>query len=296
MCGIAGIFGFSNQAPFDPAPVQRAMDAMARRGPDDQGIYQASGIALGHRRLSVIDLQGGRQPFTDAPSGITLVYNGEIYNFHELREILTALGHTFTTHSDTEVLLKAYRQWGVECLHHLNGMFAFALYDPAAQTLFAARDRLGIKPFFHTLSEGRFLFASTLAALLCLSPERPVLNQAAAAHYLSTIRTTLEHQTLVEGVFALLPGEYLLIRRGEPLPKPVRYWSLPLLPPQEKENPPLAEAAREVHALIEDSVRLRLISDVPLGGFLSGGLDSTILAALASRLTEGNYKAYSVGY
>ncbi len=296
MCGIAGIFGLNNQAAFDPAPVQRAMDAMALRGPDDQGLYEAPGVALGHRRLSIIDLQGGRQPFTDSETGNTLVYNGEIYNFPELRETLSALGHTFTSHSDTEVLLKAYRQWGIDCLQYLNGMFAFALYDPSAQTLFAARDRLGIKPFFHTCSNGRFYFASTLAALLCLSPERPVLNQAAAAHYLTTIRTTLEHQTLVEGVFTLLPGEYILIRRGESLPKPVRYWSLPLLSSQEKENPPLAEAAREVHALLEDSVRLRLISDVPLGGFLSGGLDSTILAALASRLTAGNYNAYSVGY
>ena len=296
MCGIAGIFVLSEKESCDAESLRRAVESMALRGPDDHGFFEAPGIALGHRRLAVIDLQGGRQPFTDPESGITLVYNGEIYNFSALRAQLAALGHPFETHSDTEVLLKAYRQWGVECLHRFNGMFAFALFDPSTQSLFAARDRLGVKPLFYSFSHGRFFFASTMAALLCLLPEQPVLDPAAAAHYLTTIRTTLERKTLVRGVSSLLPGEYLLIHRNQPAPAPVRYWSIPMLAPQDKEPLSLRQASEQVHALLEDAVQMRLISDVPLGGFLSGGLDSTILASLAARLTGGHYNAYSVGY
>ena len=296
MCGIAGIFGITNSEPCDRDALQRAMDSMALRGPDDQGCFEAPGIALGHRRLAVIDVQGGRQPFTDPESGATIVYNGEIYNFQTLRDDLTAHGHVFQTRSDTEVLLKAWRQWGVNALHRFNGMFAFAIYDPATQTLFAARDRLGVKPFFYAFSSGRFYFASTMAAMLCLFPETPVIDAAASAHYLTTIRTTLGCRTLIKGIRALLPGEYLLIQRGQQAHKPVRYWNLPILAPHEKPAPSLHDASEQVHALLEDSVQLRLISDVPLGGFLSGGLDSTILASLAAQLTQGHYNAYSVGY
>jgi asparagine synthase (glutamine-hydrolysing) len=296
MCGIAGYIGSEAASPIEWRPrLQRAMDAMTLRGPDDHGTFFAPRVGLAHRRLSIIDLQGGRQPLVDKESGAVIVFNGEIYNYREIRQTLIAAGHAFLTQSDTEVLLRAYLEWGKDCLEKLLGMFAFAVYTPQDGELFLARDRLGIKPLFWSDQQGTVCFASSARALLDLLPQIPPLDVTALSHYLSTIRVNMGDQTLWHGVRLLAPGHWMRIRAsGE---KQMHcYWAPPTLTAAEKSRQTLDEAAQALGELMEDAVRLRLISDVPLGGFLSGGLDSTIIAALASRLSGQNYHAYNVGY
>ncbi len=296
MCGIAGYI-----APTPPDPVewrprlQNALECMRLRGPDDEGIYFTPCIGLAHRRLAIIDLAGGRQPLEDKETGTVIVFNGEIYNYRTLRKELEQAGHTFTTQSDTEVLLKAYTAWGADCLPKLIGMFAFAVYSKTDGSLFIARDRLGVKPLFWSEQRNTFCFASSVAALLHLLPEKPGFNIQAISHYLSTIRINLGTATLLHGVHLLEPGHWVRIdatgQRTERC-----YWSPPAIAPGDKPRRTMEEITEEVRALMDDAIRLRLISDVPLGGFLSGGLDSTIIAARATELTAHQYHAYNVGY
>ena len=276
--------------------VGAGMDRMALRGPDDQGLFSAPGVALGHRRLSIIDLRTGQQPLVDPATGTVVVFNGEIYNYRGLREELIRAGRTFRTASDTEVLLQACLEWGVRTLDRLSGMYAFAVYEPAHKRLFLARDRLGIKPLFYSLRDGRLFFASSMSALLCFPEIEPVMDPAAVSHYLTTLRTTMDRRTLIKGVCALLPGEYLVAGVGNPQAEPRRYWDIPVLAPEEKENPGIDRTVERVSEMMTDSIREQLISDVPLGGFLSGGLDSSVIASLANRLSGGRFDAYSVGY
>jgi asparagine synthase (glutamine-hydrolysing) len=296
MCGIAGVFNLSTNEPICRDDLRRAVSRLEHRGPDDRGFFHSDQASFGHRRLAVIDVAGGHQPFTVPETGCVLVYNGEIYNHRELRRELAACGYSFKTHCDTETLFNACLEWGPQCLSRLHGMFAFAFYDPREQTLFAARDRLGIKPLFYSICRGRLLLASAMNAMLCLYPETPKIDRPALNHYLATIRTTLGPRTLVSGINALQPGEYLLARQGQSAPTVRTYWQLPLVAPQDKLTTSFDDAAATVHDMIHGAVEERLLSDVPLGGFLSGGLDSTIIAALAARLTDGGYNAYSVGY
>jgi len=268
---------------------------MALRGPDDQGEFFAPGIGLAHRRLAVIDVQGGRQPFTDPHTGAVLVYNGEIYNYREVRADLLARGHAFRTDSDTEVLLCAYLEWGAACLNRLLGMFAFAVYTPADGSLFLARDRLGVKPLFWGETSKAFCFASSASALRCLMPHATELNPAAVSHYLSTIRINLGSETLLREIHLLEPGHWMRISRsGEKVR--TRYWTPGCLTERDKPARSMEDAMGELRPLLQDAIHKRLISDVPLGGFLSGGLDSTIIASLASEFTNHQYHAYSVGY
>ena len=296
MCGIVGYISPTPPAPIDWRPrLQRALDSMALRGPDDDGLFFAPRVGLAHRRLAIIDLSGGRQPLTDPATGATIVFNGEIYNYRELRAELQTAGHLFQTHSDTEVLLHAYLEWGSKCLDRLLGMFAFAIHTPQDGALFLARDRLGIKPLFWSEQQNTFCFASTVRALLDLLPERPALSAVGLSHYLSTIRINMGGTTLLHGVNLLEPGHFLHVSAsGEK--KISRYWQPLALAPGDKPHRSMEEAAETLRGLLEESVRLRLISDVPLGGFLSGGLDSTIIASLATRLTNHSYHAYNVGY
>lgn len=296
MCGIAGYISPS------PPPAQRwhprlrqAAADMRLRGPDDEGFFFSSRIGLAHKRLAILDLEGGRQPFEDPSSGSIIVYNGEIYNYRELRTELAAAGHEFLTHSDTEVLLHAYLQWGENCLPRLFGMFAFAIYTPQDGSLFMARDRLGVKPLFWCEQQRTLCFASTMRALLTLLPERPPLNASAISHYLSTVRINLGADTLFSGVQLLEPGHWLKVA-ATGIRQSACYWEPTCCPQADKPQQTMPEAAEKLRSLVEDSVRMRLISDVPLGGFLSGGLDSTVLASTATRLTANHYHAYSVGY
>lgn len=280
----------------EEAAVRAGMARMALRGPDDEGFFACAGVALGHRRLAVIDVKGGLQPMPDRASGAVIVFNGEIYNHRDLRARLMGLGHEFRTASDTEVLLKAYTQWGPDCLDKLSGMFAFAVYDPRAKSLFMARDRVGIKPLFYSVKDGKLMFASSIPAMLCFKGVKREMNLRAVSHYLTTSRLVLGDETLISGITAMPPGEFMLARQGQNSPQRRRYWDFPALPANEKSDPGLDAAAERVARLMADSVREQLISDVPLGGFLSGGIDSSIIAALALREAPGNYDAYSIGF
>ncbi len=296
MCGIIGTISLNGDPSVPLDRVRAGMDRMALRGPDDHGLFSAPGVALGHRRLSIIDLQTGQQPLIDPVTGTAVVFNGEIYNYRELREELSCAGRTFRTNSDTEVLLQACLEWGVRALDRLSGMYAFAVYEPAARRLFLARDRLGIKPLFYGVRSGRLYFASSMAALLCFPDIEPVMDPAAASHYLTTLRTTLDRRTLIKNVCVLLPGEYLVAEMGKPEAEVRRYGDIPVLAAHDKEEPGIDRSLERVAEMMTTSIREQLISDVPLGGFLSGGIDSSVIASLANRLSNGRFDAYSVGY
>jgi asparagine synthase (glutamine-hydrolysing) len=296
MCGIIGVFDSDGKRCLPEAILRTGLERLRSRGPDAEGTYTAPGLALGHRRLVVIDPEGGRQPFTDPDTGVTLVFNGEIFNFRELRRELEGRGHAFADRSDTEVLLHAYLEWGRACLARLRGMFAFAVYDPRHALVLLARDRLGIKPLFFSHRGTTLRFASSCAALRAFPEVGPDMDPAAVSHYLTTIRTTLGHRTLLRDVQTLLPGQCLTVSRAQPAPTIETYWTVPIVAAAEKESPGLEQASQRLREMLEESVASQLVSDVPLGGFLSGGLDSSILSSLAHRLTGGNFHAYSVGY
>jgi asparagine synthase (glutamine-hydrolysing) len=280
MCGIAGAF-WQGQASGQAEAVASALQALARRGPDDRGsesiALAGGGLALGHTRLSIIDLSaGGHQPMHAA--GLSIVFNGEIYNYRELRAELQAQGVAFHTESDTEVLLQAWARWGEACLPRLVGMFAFALYDPAARTLTCARDAFGIKPFFYAADPGRFAFASELPAMKALRPGRWALNLQRAYDYLVHADYDTGEQSFVDGVLHLMPGHLLQVKLGE-APGAPRAWWRPRVAPVSTLK--FAEAADALREKLLDSVRLHLRSDVTLGAALSGGLDSsTIVCAM----------------
>jgi asparagine synthase (glutamine-hydrolysing) len=294
MCGIAGVFsngleGFDARIALSPV-----LSRLARRGPDGQGISHGQGWALGHRRLAIIDARGGAQPFAD-PAGSVLSYNGELYNFDDLKDELRAAGAVFATVSDTEVVLKAWMAWGPDCLKRFNGMFAFAIYDPRRDSIFLARDHLGIKPLFYHVGPTGFYFASSMAALLAFKDIPAVADPVGISHYLTTTHVVMGDRTLVKGVFCLEPGTWMEVRRdfGKNPPKAMRYWQLPDQPSTIQS---FEDAVGQTRALVNDAVRQQLVSDVPVGGFLSGGIDSTIITSQASRLREHSFNAYSVGY
>ncbi|MEO0972238.1 MAG: asparagine synthase (glutamine-hydrolyzing), partial [Pseudomonadota bacterium] len=296
MCGIAGAFDVTSPQLLPRTWVAAASQAMRRRGPDAEGVAQAPGFVAAHRRLKVIDLDGSPQPWVDPQSGDVLVFNGEIYNYRELRHALSQQGVAFRSEGDTEVLLRTLQRWGREGLSRLNGMFAFAWYRACDRRVWLVRDHAGIKPLFFTFVEGRAYFASSMAALLTFPGVSRVLDLATFSHYLSTIRTTLGARTLIEGVCTLEPGHLLECTPAQPTGTPERWWSLPALPASEKARRPMAEVAEQVHQLTRQAVERQLVSDVPLGGFLSGGLDSTIIASQVRDLTAGDYSCFSVGY
>ncbi len=294
MCGIAGFFNWDSEAPVPSRPLRHAAEKMVLRGPDADGFYEQNGVGFAHRRLTVIDLAGGWQPMVDRASGVCLTYNGEIYNFKALRSQLVARGHIFETQCDTEVLLRAYLQWGRACLDRLVGIFAFGIYDPREEQLFLVRDRMGAKPLYYAQTAGGIAFASSVAALRSFEGVGPDIDPDALLHYFSSIRTTMGSRTLLRDVQALEPGMALVASRSRRTVECVRYWEFPIVPEEEKNMPPLDEAVETVRALVEEAVAGQLVSDVPLGGFLSGGVDSTVIASLASR--RGGYGAYNVGY
>jgi asparagine synthase (glutamine-hydrolysing) len=295
MCGICGAIGFQSKETGE-AIVRRMMAAIVHRGPDEEGVLIAPGAAAGTRRLSIIDLPGGSQPVWNKGRTLAVFFNGEIYNFRELRRELESASHQFHTCSDTEVIVQAYEAWGEECVRRLRGMFAFAVVEMpqgrggAPARVFIARDRLGIKPLYYTIADGHFLFASEIRALLAsgLVPRR--LSDEAIAGYL-LFGSVSEPTTLVEGVSSLPPGHCLTIPVGNSIgslePRP--YWNI--VDQMEKAGRAAREfsgtSAPHVRSLLEDAVRSHLVADVPVGVFLSSGLDSTAIATLASHAQNG---------
>jgi asparagine synthase (glutamine-hydrolysing) len=288
MCGICGVVGIESGETGESI-VRRMMAAMIHRGPDEEGILLAAPVAAGMRRLSIVDLPGGSQPVWNETETLAVVYNGEIYNFRELRAELENLGHRFRTRSDTEVVVHAYESWGERCVERMNGMFAFALVEMPqgrggrAARVFLARDRMGIKPLYYALVDGKLLFASEVRALLASGCVPRKISSAAIPAYL-LFGSVCEPLTLIEGVASLPPSHSMRVPATVPAsaPEPARYWDAPRAAVQSAAAP-----ARHVRALLESAVASHLIADVPVGVFLSSGLDSTAIAALASRARAG---------
>ena len=291
MCGIAGLFHPGTPKPVDPARLQRMIDALAHRGPDGDGIWTAPGVGFGHRRLSVIDVAGSPQPMTD--DGLTVTYNGEIYNFAALRAELEGQGARFRTAGDTEVLLHGWRAWGVGMLDRLHGMFAFALHDADAQSLFLARDRLGVKPLHYVeLADGSVAFASELKGLLAHPLVRRDPDLRAVEDYLAWGYVP-EDSCIVAGVRKLPAGHFLFMERGKPVPLPRRWWQVSFA---DRARGSAADLSAELVERLRVAVRSRLVADVPLGAFLSGGVDSSAVVALMAEASSKAVRTCTIGF
>jgi len=298
MCGIAGFVDLHNSLPDDEAAavLDRMCRVIAHRGPDDQGtLHTKQGAHLGMRRLSIIDLAGGHQPIFNEDKSVSIVFNGEIYNYRELQPRLEALGHRFQTHSDTEVIVHSYEQFGTDCVSQLRGMFAFAIWDENKRSLFIARDRVGKKPLYYSLTAGgTFVFGSELKSLLQHPAIRRDVNPHAIDSYL-TYGYVADPLSVLQGIYKLPPGHQLTFADGRI--EIASYWDFGYGQPQENGNSRRSDDyLEELRALLAESVRLRLIADVPLGAFLSGGVDSSTIVGLMSRETSQPVKTFSIGF
>jgi asparagine synthase (glutamine-hydrolysing) len=293
MCGIAGIFHLETAKPVEPARIERMCDAIAHRGPDGQGIWTAPGVGLGHRRLSIIDVAGSPQPMASPDGRAMLIFNGEIYNYRELRQELRASGATFRTDGDSEVILAAWQKWGPECVSRLHGMFAFAIYDMAERTLFLARDRLGVKPLFLApLSDGSLAFASELKALIAHPLLRREVDPLAIEDYL-TWGYVPDTRSILKGVSKLPAGHSLLLRCGKPMPVPRQWWDVSFA---ERRRGKVEDLEAELLHYLREAVTSRMVADVPLGAFLSGGVDSSSVVALMAEASASPVKTCSIGF
>lgn len=292
MCGIAGIIHFDPHQTVDEGRLKRMRDVLRHRGPDEEGLVVLGQAGLGHRRLSIIDLASGRQPMTNPERDIWITYNGEIYNFRELRADLRSRGCDFTTQSDTEVVLRAYEVFGEGCVERLRGMFAFAIWDRRNRKLFMARDRVGIKPLYFARTGDSLLFASEIKAILATGYVRPAFNTAVLPEFLAT-RFVAGSDTFFRGIHKLLPGRTFTWSQEEGI-RQCRYWH----PPTELDDSPATfeERARDVRVYLEDAVRSHLVSDVPIGLFLSGGIDSSALAGLMAPMVDEPIRTFAVGF
>jgi asparagine synthase (glutamine-hydrolysing) len=295
MCGIAGIINLSSQR-VDCDIVRRMNEVIKHRGPDDEGIMDDGNVVLGHVRLSIIDVQGSRQPLSNEDGNVWTTFNGEIYNYKELRYLLLNKGHIFKTKGDTEVLVHLYEEYGQEMVNYLQGMFAFAIWDKKKQILLIMRDRLGIKPLYYCTRGPNLLFASEPKAFFCHPQIDICVNAESIWHYL-TYRSVPAPQTLFEDVKKIRPG-YMLIVTDKGIREKC-YWDIRLIPERSKKAYQKKDdtgITSEVETLLLNSVKRRLISDVPLGAFLSGGVDSSLIVAMMSKLTGSPIKTYSVGF
>ena len=291
MCGIAGVLYRDQQTPVNPALLQAMTDMVRHRGPDGEGLHIAPGLGLGHRRLAIIDPATGQQPMMDAETQNIIVYNGEVFNYVEIRAELTAAGHRFRTDSDTEVILKAYAQWGERCLDRFNGMWAFAIWDHSHQRLFLARDRLGIKPLHYCVNAERIVFASEMKSLFAAGvPRMP--DTSLLDVYLTFGYIPAPH-SFFSGVRKLLPGQYLITdgQRTEIH----RYWDLPAIAEGDMRRDAVAVQEEFAH-LLGDAVRISMRSDVPFGAFLSGGLDSASVVTLMAEQTRLPVETFTIGF
>ena len=286
MCGICGKYSPAGVA---TAEIQQMLQAIIHRGPDDEGLYLNGPIGLGNRRLSIIDLPGGHQPISNEDGNVQVVYNGEIYNYRPLRNKLIAQGHRFKTESDTEVIVHLYEEYGEACVTFLNGMFTFALWDDSTQTLILARDRLGQKPLFYADNGPEFLFASEIKAIRAVQTASPRLDVTAMHHYLS-LRFVPPPQTMLQDIQKLPPAHILVYQAGQI--RISRYWDINFGPKVTYAEGELVEA---LDARLKHSVKSHTISDVPVGAFLSGGMDSSMIVALMAQNQGSNFKTFAIG-
>ncbi|MBV7534762.1 amidotransferase 1, exosortase A system-associated [Duganella sp. sic0402] len=293
MCAIAGIFDLYHQPDIDAGLLQSMTDIQRHRGPDQCGMHREPGIGLGHRRLSIIDLSGGQQPLFNEDHSVVVVYNGEIYNFPALIRELQQFGHTFRTQCDTEVIVHAWEQWGARCVEHFRGMFAFALWDRRQRTLFLARDRLGIKPLHYAvLDNGQLIFASEMKALLAHQQLRRDLDPLAVEDYFA-YGYIPEPRSIFRQIRKLEPGHTLLVRHGRMPGQSHRYWDIPFVV-----QPLISQqhAADELLARLREAVHLRMVAEVPLGAFLSGGVDSSAVVAMMAQQSSAPVNTCSIAF
>jgi asparagine synthase (glutamine-hydrolysing) len=293
MCGIAGLFDLKGKRDFPRDLVTRMSDVQFHRGPDEGGYHFEPGVALAHRRLSIIDVATGQQPLFNEDGSVCVVFNGEIYNFQELVPELQALGHVFRTHSDTEVIVHAWEAWGEACVTRFRGMFAFALWDRNRETLFLARDRLGVKPLFYAqLTDGSFAFGSELKVLMAHPGLDRRIDPLAVEEYFA-LGYAAEPRTIFKGAAKLDPGHTLTLRRGQPVPASRPYWDVRF---SLDNRISFEDAQAELDARLHESIRLRMISEVPLGAFLSGGVDSSAVVATMADLSGGPVNTCSIAF
>lgn len=293
MCGIAGIFHYETVKPVDRKRVERMTDAIAHRGPDGSGVWTAPGIGLGHRRLSIIDLAGSPQPMHSADERAVIVFNGEIYNYRELRRELAQGGAVFRTDGDTEVILAAWQKWGPDCLRRFDGMFAFALYDCTARRLFLARDRFGVKPLYLARLEGGALaFASELKGLLANPLLRRTIDPLAIEDYM-TWGYVPDHRSILQGVDKLPAGHFMLLEHGRQPGPPHQWWDISF---EGREKGSTQDLSAQLLHLMREGVTSRMVADVPLGAFLSGGVDSSSVVALMSEASTAPVTSCSIGF
>jgi len=291
MCGIAGFFHFDSDRIADQNLLKKMTDIISHRGPDGEGFYVERNIALGHRRLSIIDLSSGDQPMKSQNGNLILTFNGEIYNYIELKNELISLGHKFYTSSDTEVIIKAYEQWGYDCQKKFNGMWAFALWDKNKNELFLSRDRIGEKPLFYGIFENTFLFASEIKSIF--SYGFPKENNFEYLEIYSVFKSIPAPHTFFKNIKKLLPGHYMIVKDGRL--SECQYWDLPTLDESNliKDSKFVYEKFSE---LFYDSIKIRMRSDVNFGAFLSGGLDSSSIVAIMSKISRFPVKTFTIGY
>ena len=291
MCGIAGVVSATRESNITEALVHQMCSQIVYRGPDDEGLYVADGAGLGMRRLSIIDLSGGHQPVFNEDRSAWIVFNGEIYNFPELRPELESRGHCFCTHTDTEVIIHLYEEMGADCVKKLRGMFALAIYDKTKRKLTLARDRLGKKPLHYALHNGNLYFASEIKSILAVAPELAVVNSQGLLEYLY-YGYVPDPITAFTGIHKLPPGHLLEFQDGEIRIR--QYWDLPQYNTHSPRNE--EECLEELEQRLFEASKIRLISDVPLGAFLSGGTDSSTIVALMARASSGPVKTFSIGF
>ena len=291
MCGISGIINFSKEE-VSRELLENINEQISHRGPDDKGIFIDKFVGLGHRRLSIIDLNNGQQPMSNARQDITVVFNGEIYNYCELRKLLEDKGYNFQTKCDTEILLYLYEEYQEKCIQHLNGMFAFAIYDKKNQTVLIARDRAGQKPLFYFNNQNSFVFASELQALKQHSKMPKDINYQSTHDYFS-LQYIPAPNTIYNNVYKLDPAHYLKIDLRTSQIEKKKYWTLDY---SKKTNLSYSDAKDKLSELLKDSVEKRLQSDVPYGAFLSGGIDSSIISGLMSEIVNDEIKLFTIGF
>ncbi|MDO8450859.1 MAG: amidotransferase 1, exosortase A system-associated [Rhodoferax sp.] len=293
MCGITGIFDTRGNSAISRAVLQRMNDSQLHRGPDEGSLHFEAGVGLGHRRLSIIDIATGQQPLFNEDGSVVVVFNGEIYNYLQLIPELQALGHVFHTKSDTEVIVHAWESWGADCVKRFRGMFAFALWDRNQQTFFMARDRMGVKPMYYAiLDDGTLLFGSELKSILAHGGLRRDIDPLAVEEYFA-LGYVAEPRTIFKQARKLSPAHSLTIRRGQPVGEPVAYWDVKF----SLDNPiSETDAQAELVLRLKESVRLRMIAEVPLGAFLSGGVDSSAVVAVMAGLSTEPVNTCSIGF
>ena len=293
MCGITGIFDTRGSSEIDRTVLQRMNDSQLHRGPDEGSLHIEPGLGLGHRRLSIIDIATGQQPLFNEDGSVVVIFNGEIYNYQELIPELQALGHVFHTKSDTEVIVHAWESWGGDCVKRFRGMFAFALWDRNQQTFFMARDRLGVKPLYYALlDDGKLLFGSELKSILAHGELRREIDPLAVEEYFA-LGYVAEPRTIFKQAKKLSPAHTLSIRCGQPLGEPVEYWDVRF-----SLNNPISEADAQAELVdrLKESVQLRMIAEVPLGAFLSGGVDSSAVVAIMAGLSNEPVNTCSIAF